>query len=116
MEYLKDLPFNQDLTSNLPFIEEEGVNDEWNQAVPVALILTERVVNDVTSDHEGLGVVSLADVGKLTRGMLFVLPLDKFYDQVLDLELDLLRRLQPVVVLKVKSDNVVDIYRCPSVN
>lgn len=108
--------FHEVLALEQPFLQEERVDCQSDQVVPICLRLAESIVDDVACDHVWFHVIRLADVLKFARCVLFVLALDEFHNQVFDLKFDLLARFLLIVVLKIESDYIINIDRSSPIN
>ena len=91
------------------------LNNQGAELAPVGLVHAESVVEDVASHYVCLRLCLLAYISEVQCGNFSVAHSDVLFDQVLDLQFQLLRCFD-VVSLEVKPDHVVNIDRRASFN
>ena len=91
------------------------LNDQGAELAPVGLVHAESVVEDVASHYVCLRLCLLAYISEVQCGNFSVAHSDVLFDQVLDLQFQLLGCLD-VVSLEVQSNHVVDVDGRPPFN
>ena len=84
------------------------LNDQGAELAPVGSVHAESIVEDVASHYVCLRLCLLAYISEVQSGNFCVAYSDVLFDQVLDLEFQLLRCFD-IVSLEVKTDHVVNI-------
>ena len=102
--------------SKAPISLEESVNDQRDYAIPVVLVMTKAIVEDVARDHEGLNLFLLTYFCKLDRCVLLVGALYVLHHQILYLQFDGLRWLNLVVMLKVDIKHILYVNGSATIN
>ena len=68
---------------NLLLVEVECIDDERTDELPIVLRLTECIIEDVTRHHIWSDIIRLANITKLARCVLLILPLHILHHQIL---------------------------------